>query len=55
VAIVPTFRGIVIHVRIFALNRAKKALSAEIYLLGMAFFPFLAFFNTLFLLFFKRA
>jgi hypothetical protein len=37
VAIIPTFRGIVIQVRIFELKMAKKAFSAEIYLLGMPF------------------
>ena len=31
VAIIPTFRGIVVQVRIFGLKRAKKAFSAEVY------------------------
>jgi hypothetical protein len=43
VAIIPTFRGIVVQVRIFGLKRAKKAFSAEICPLEMAFLPFSAF------------
>jgi hypothetical protein len=39
VAIIPTFRGIVVQVRILRLKRAKKAFSAEIYLPGIAFLP----------------
>jgi hypothetical protein len=46
VAIIPTFRGIVAQVRIFRLKMAKKAFSAEIFLLEMAFLPFLAILNT---------
>jgi hypothetical protein len=42
VAIIPTFRGIVVQVRIFGLKRAKIPFSAEISLLGMAFLPFSA-------------
>jgi hypothetical protein len=40
VAIVPTFKGIVVQVRIFELKRAKKAFSAIKLLLGTAFLPF---------------
>jgi hypothetical protein len=42
VAIIPTFRSIVVHLRFFRLKRAKKAFLAGIYLLEMAFLPFSA-------------
>jgi len=42
VVIIPTFRGIVVQVRIFVLKRAKKAFSARKLPLGMAFLPFSA-------------
>jgi hypothetical protein len=43
VAIIPPFRGIVVQIRIFGLKRAKRAFSAEIYLLEMPFLPFSSF------------
>jgi hypothetical protein len=43
VAIIPTFRSIVVQVRIFGLEMAKRAFPAEIFLLEMAFLPFSAF------------
>jgi hypothetical protein len=46
VAIVPTFKGIVVQVRIFELKRAKKAFSAIKLLLGTAFLLFSGISNT---------
>jgi hypothetical protein len=40
VAIIPTFRGIVVQVRIFRLKRVKMPFSARKLLLEMAFLPF---------------
>jgi hypothetical protein len=46
VAIIPTFRGIVVQVRIYGLKRAKRAFSAGNPLLEMAFLPFSAIFPS---------
>jgi len=43
----PTFRGIVVQVRIFRLKRAKMPFSARKLLLETAFLPFSSIFNTL--------
>jgi hypothetical protein len=43
VATIPTFRGIVVQVRIFRLKRAKMPFSARKLLLEMAFLPFSGF------------
>jgi hypothetical protein len=40
VAIIPTFRGIVVQVLIFSLKRAKMPFSSMKLLLEMAFLPF---------------
>jgi hypothetical protein len=42
VAIIPTFRGIVVQVRILRLKRAKMPFPAKKSLLEMAFLPFSA-------------
>jgi hypothetical protein len=46
VVIIPTSRGIVVQVRIFALETPYLPFPAAIFLLEMAFLPFSAIFST---------
>jgi hypothetical protein len=46
VAIIPTFRGIVVQVRILRLEMPFLPFSARKLLLGMAFLPFSSIFNN---------